>query len=92
MFLSEEGSLPPLDSKALVINVFVCRVLKLSLYLLRVSAWRSSKARDTYGPIVELVKKQQEQARKSGIPANYPGAPLTITNKQGFSFSSLDIL
>nr|CAG4637695.1 EOG090X03RP [Chydorus sphaericus] len=51
MFLSEEGALPPLDSKA-------------------VSAWRSSKARDTYGPIVELVKKQQEQARKSDVPTD----------------------
>jgi len=59
--------------------------------LFSVSAWRSSKARDTYGPIVELVKKQQEQARKSGIPANYPGAPLAISNKQGFSFYYLDI-
>nr|SVE74683.1 EOG090X03RP [Daphnia carinata] len=46
-----------------------------------VSAWRSSKAKDTYGPIVELVTKQQEIARKAGLPANYPGGPLALTNK-----------
>nr|CAG4647784.1 EOG090X03RP [Moina brachiata]SVE92927.1 EOG090X03RP [Moina brachiata] len=61
MFLSEEGSLPPLDPKA-------------------VAAWKSSKAKDTYGPIVELVEKQQEQARKMGISTSYPGATLAITN------------
>nr|SVE74097.1 EOG090X03RP [Daphnia barbata] len=57
MFLSEEGSLPSLDPKAM-------------------SAWRSSKAKDTYGPIVELVKKQQEIAKKTGLPTNYPGGLL----------------
>jgi hypothetical protein len=48
-----------------------------------VSAWRSSKAKDTYGPIVELVKKQQEIAKKTGLPTNYPGGPLALTNKSG---------
>ena len=47
------------------------------------SAWRSSKAKDTYGPIVELVKKQQEIAKKTGLPTNYPGGPLALTNKSG---------
>ena len=32
--------------------------------------WKASKARDTYGPIVDLVKKQQELARKTGLPTN----------------------
>lgn len=50
---------------------------------LSVAAWKSSKARDTYGPIVELVKKQHEQTKKMGITANYPGAALAITNKAG---------
>nr|CAG4646147.1 EOG090X03RP [Macrothrix elegans] len=70
MFLSEEGTLPPLDPKA-------------------VAAWRSSKAKDSYGPIVELVKKQQDQARRTGITANYPGAQqLAITDKKvtGFNY------
>nr|CAG4646932.1 EOG090X03RP [Megafenestra aurita]SVE92304.1 EOG090X03RP [Megafenestra aurita] len=62
MFLSEEGSLPPLDSKA-------------------VAAWKSSKAKDTYGPIVEFVKKQQDLIKKTGLPTNYPGATLAITKK-----------
>ena len=46
------------------------------------AAWRSSKARDTYGPIVELVKKQQEIAKKTG-PASYTGTNLAIANKPG---------
>merc|ERR1712179_688077 len=51
IFLSEEGTLPPLDPKAEAI-------------------WKASKARDAYGPIVDLVKKQQDLARKTGLPTN----------------------
>jgi len=53
------------------------------------TAWRTSKARDTYGPIVELVKKQQEVAKKTGLPASYAGANLAITNKPGQNKSNM---
>lgn len=49
----------------------------------RVAAWKSSKAKDTYGPIVEFVKKQQDLIKKTGLPTNYPGATLAITKKPG---------
>jgi hypothetical protein len=59
-------------------------VFKIFVFLFcSLTAWRSSKARDTYGPIVELVKKQQEVAKKTGLPASYAGANLAITNKSG---------
>jgi hypothetical protein len=54
-----------------------------------VSVWRSSKAKDTYGPIVELVRKQQEIAKKTGLPVNYPGGQLALTNKSGNLFSPI---
>ena len=53
------------------------------------TAWRTSKARDTYGPIVELVKKQQEVAKKTGLPASYAGTNLAITNKPGQNKSNI---
>jgi len=62
IFLSEEGTLPPLDPKAEAI-------------------WKASKARDTYGPIVDLVKKQQELARKTGLPTNISDEVLGNQNK-----------
>merc|ERR1712071_146797 len=44
------------------------------------AAWKASKARATYGPIVNLVKKQQEQARKTGLPAGSGDEVLAIKN------------
>ena len=43
--------------------------------------WKASKARDTYGPIVDLVKKQQELARKTGLPTNISDEVLGNQNK-----------
>jgi len=44
------------------------------------AVWKASKARDTYGPIVDLVKRQQEHARRTGIPTN-TNENLAIQNK-----------
>nr|CAG4638352.1 EOG090X03RP [Cyclestheria hislopi] len=62
MFLSEEKSLPPLDSVA-------------------ESIWKKCKAQDLYGPIVSLVKKQQEIAKKTGLPTNATGTVLAVKDK-----------
>jgi len=46
------------------------------------SVWKSCKARDSFGPIVELVRKQQEHARKTGLPVAPPGeTQLAIKDK-----------
>lgn len=86
MFLSEEGALPPLDLKAYV--SYISRWTWNSEYILKTflcseAVWKASKARDTYGPIVSLVKKQQEHARKTGIPINTTNEALAIHNKSG---------
>ena len=47
--------------------------------------WKASKARDTYGPIVDLVKKQQELARKTGLPTNISDEVLGNQNKSGMN-------
>nr|CAG4640746.1 EOG090X03RP [Eulimnadia texana] len=43
--------------------------------------WRTCKARDIYGPIVDLVKNQHEQAKRTGAPI--PASPaLAIKDKE----------
>ena len=49
----------------------------------RLNVWKSCKARDTYGPIISLVKKQQEHARKTGLPVPAAGETLAIKDKAG---------